>query len=102
MDYTYKDLKSEYKMFEDSGDKWGSALGAHFDLCAELDHRAERDGVEAMRSWQYRAPATLDDHREKDSYYYDLYIGTSSADLVKFGDLLSRYTEKLAAAGHSY
>jgi hypothetical protein len=100
--YSYQDLKAEYKLGEDSGDKWGSAMGAMFSLCAELYERGDSRSIEALAEWQYSAPTCAGDVREPDDGYYDLFENAQSSALLKLGALLSRYIDRLDKAGHSY
>ena len=95
--YTYEDLKAEYRLMQDSGDKWGSAMECFFSLCAELWMRGAYDAPE----WGY-SPGIADDPREPDGGYYEIFIDAQTDALQKLGALMFRYTGILEAAGHSY
>ena len=95
--YSYADVKGEYKLIEDSGDKWGSAMSCFFALSSELWMRGAYESIE----WDY-SPGLCDDPREPDDYFYDVFLNTSTAALQKLGDLMHRYTEALDRTGHSY
>jgi len=94
----YDDIKTEYKLMRDRGDPWGSAMGAWFDLAAELEYRYG----ETPSEWQYVPPATAGDPREEDSAYFDLFQDASREALVQLGNLLSRYATMLRRAGMDY
>lgn len=92
-----QDIKSEYKIQADSGDRWGSAMSAYFDLVAELYYRGE----DIPDSWQY-SPGCAVDPREPDAYMYGIFQDADSNTLVKFGNILERYTRNLDRLGESY
>jgi hypothetical protein len=95
----YSDIKSEYRLQADSGDKWGSAMGARFDICETL-HRRDAD---IPASWEFSPGAGLfgvDD--EPETYFGEIIRDADSADLVRFGNVLARYTDWLRAADLDY
>ena len=94
----YRDLISDYKLSHDPGDAWGSAMGAFFDLAAELYNR----GDDIPDEWGYRPGAMGGDPRDSDSYNFELFDTADTADLERFGALLHRYTDFLRAAGRNY
>ena len=96
---SYRELISDYKMGHDSGDAWGSAMGAFFDLAAEL---YTRDDSVIPEDWRYRPGAMGGDPRDSDSYNFGLFLGAATDDLERFGALLHRYTNFLRAAGRDY
>lgn len=93
---SYNDLKAEFKMFAD-GDLWGQTMNWWFSLAATLVFDR---GADCPSEWQYRAPAG--DDRSEDDYAVDILKQAATDDLLKFGQLLSRYANFLARAGLSY
>ena len=94
----YKELIAEFKLAEDwqgSGDPWGAATGVLFDICAELH---QRDAVPA--SWLYVNNATQG--IEEESYWFEILPNEDTATLQAFGNVLSRYVDKLRVAGYDY
>ena len=91
------ELKSEYKLQADSGDKWGSGMSAYFSVAAELWWR----GDDIPRHWQY-SPGCASDPREPEDYLYSVFNECSSDDLERFGNILERYTRNLDRIGESY
>ncbi len=96
---SYRELISDYKMNHDPGDAWGSAMGAFFDLSAEL---YTRDGAIIPDEWRYSPGAMGGDPRDSDSYNFEIFSAADTADLESFGALLHRYTNFLCAAGRDY
>ena len=95
----YLDIKSEYVAQHDSGDQWGSAMSARFDICETLTRR----GDDVPASWEFHAGAGLfgiDD--EPESYFGCIIRDADSADLVRFGNVLARYTNALRLADLDY
>lgn len=99
---SYRELISDYKMGHDSGDAWGSAMGAFFDLAAEL---YGRDDATIPDEWRYR-PGAMGNPCEHDGllvpHNFGLFVGVATADLERFGALLHRYTNLLREAGRDY
>lgn len=91
------DTKTEFKLFRDKYDPWGSAMDVFFPIASELYMR----GVDIPSQWGY-APGLTDDPRDPENYYTDLIINESDNDLLEFGNLLHRYTNYLDRAGCSY
>ena len=91
------ELTKLYKESADTYDKWGSAMGAFFGAAAELSHRGES----TPHHWQY-SPGLSDDPREPDDYLYADFAATDTDDLVKFGNIMERYTRNLDRIGESY
>lgn len=94
------DLIKVYKECADSGDPWGSAMGAWFTVSNELYFR----GVEIPGSWNYSpgAIASGADPREPDDYMYEVCCAADSPTLLRFGDVLCKYTTNLSESGFSY
>lgn len=94
-------LLDEFKIAEDwrsdrHGDPYGSAMSVLFDIAAELNIRDE-----VPASWLYR-PSPMGDDREPDSYWYDLTCNAGTQELIDFGNILSRYIDKLKVAEMDY
>ena len=95
----YRDLISEIKMAHDPGDAWGSAMGAFFDLAAEL---WIRDDAMIPDEWRYSPGAMGGDPREEDSFFFHVFAAADTADLERLGSVLHRYTDMLRTAGRDY
>ena len=89
----YAEIKSEYRLQADSGDKWGSAMGARFDIAEEL-HRRDHD---IPASWGFSPGAgSFGVSWEPETYFGGIIQhDTDSSDLRYFGDVLARYTDLL-------
>lgn len=98
MEYSYKDMVQEFKISMDSGDKWGSAIQTLFAVASELHHRA---GYLVPSRWEY-SPGASSDPRDSEDYFYAICMDSDSYDLIRFGNLLERYTRNLDRNGHSY
>ena len=97
---TYDDLKSEIRIDDIKHDPWGTAISWHFVLCDQL---AYRDEIAPLHKWQYRpGGGNWTDPRQDDDYQHELFDQCSTSDLVKFGELLSRYTRLCDHLGQSY
>lgn len=100
--FSYADLKAEYKSNHDTGDAWGCVMGAWHVIAAELYNRNEvPDG------WNYRTGSR--DPREPDSDdrllsdpFGEMCALAMSETLIKFGNVLQRYSHKLRQAGKDY
>jgi hypothetical protein len=93
----YSDIKSEYRLQADSGDKWGCAMSAHFDIAEELTRRDH----DVPASWQFRAGA-MGVTAEPESYFGEIIRDADSSDLRYFGDVLSRYIDWCKRADLDY
>jgi len=87
-------IKAHYRETADNGDRWGSAMGAFFDV-AEILY-LEADG-EVPDEWQYRPSPLLREVSDENKY-----SGYDHEELAAFGHLLSRYTSILDGKGLSY
>ena len=90
-------IKDLYKETHDSGDPWGSAISAFFDVATELWWR----GDDIPDAWQFR-PGAVTDPRNLESYLYPDLSVVDSDDLLQFGKTLERYTRNLDRTGKSY
>lgn len=95
--YSLKGWKSEYRLQADRGDAWGSAMIAFFTLANELYMR----GADIPSEWGY-SPGMVDDPREPEDYFYDMFRMTGEFMLLEIGNLLHRYTEHLKYHGEDY
>ncbi len=96
---SYSNLISDVKLAHDSGDAWGSAMGAFFDLTAEL---WTRDDAIVPDEWRYSPGAAGGDPRDPDSYFFEVFKSADTADLERLGAVLDRYTGMLRSAGRDY
>ena len=92
----YSDIKSEYRLQADTGDKWGCAMSAHFDVAEELYRR----DADIPSSWQF-SPGAMG-VGEPDSYLGIILMAADTADLLRFGLVLSRYIDLLKRADLDY
>jgi hypothetical protein len=99
MSITYQQFKLEYRL-NDDGDKWGTAMQALFDIAAELWERT--DGAYPPEHWQYRPSPIAGDQRELESAMYEVCLMADTETLVRFGNVLNRYTDCLRNAGMDY
>jgi len=95
--HTLSDLTQELRLGDLKGDPWGTSLAALFDVAAELWWR----GVSIPGHWDY-SPGAGSDPREPDSYFAVLAADTSDVVLIKFGNLLERYTALCRRYGKDY
>jgi len=103
-------LRADLTANWDRGDAWGSAMGAHFSI-ADVLYVA---GEDIPAAWGYRQPNTTQavhdamyDENNGDWLAADLreslMTGLVTADDLRHaGDVLSRYTDMLKAAGRDY
>jgi len=87
----------EYKLQADSGDRWGSAMSAFFDVAGELWWR----GADIPTYWQYSHGCAIDP-REHDGYMFEILVDAETSDLLDIGNILERYTRNLDRIGESY
>ena len=93
------ELKDLYREEADSYDLWGSALGAHFDVCEEL----LRQGEEIPCEWGYSPGMVTGEVAEDEASMFRLAIVDHDADELRaFGNLLDRYARVLKRAGRDY
>ena len=91
----YQDLKAEYRLEHDHGDRWGSVMGAWFDVASLLHNR----GANIPADWCYR-PGACDP--QEVSSWHEHWDCANDYDLTKFGNLLARYAGALRAAGQAH
>lgn len=78
-------------------DEWGHAMSAWFDVAAEAFHRC----LDIPSHWEYR-PSPCNDPRDLDSWFARVAVDASDDELIKFGNLMERYTRILQRAGKDY
>lgn len=93
---TIKEFKYEMKL-TNSGDSWGNAMNAFFEVAAHLYDK----GVTIPDEWEY-SPSMASEQAEEDSYWFELFSIETEENLIKFGNLLHRYTEFLKFKGVDY
>lgn len=96
-DYTYTEILTEYRLQADNYDPWGSAMGAWFDVAAEL-YRRDPDLVPL--AWEYRPGAY--GISEPETYFGEICAETETDALVRLGRVLDRYCDKLRVSGRDY
>jgi len=96
MTLTKTQLRQEYRLTACS-DPWGDAMHWLFTIADHL-HFNENGTPDA---WQYR-PSPLGPTNDPDDYVTGLCAETDAETLTDFGNVLSRYAEKLRLAGLDY
>lgn len=91
------DMKNEMRRDDLTGDPWGTCLNWHFDLCDFIHFISPS---EVPSHWVY-APGAGQTEPENDCPNYP-YEDELQADLIAFGNLLSRYASKLKQTGKDY
>ncbi len=97
------DIRKDYRLCSDSGDSWGSCMGALFDICEWLYDKGESIPSE----WRFK-PSPLRGNPNFPAEYggfgdYVLTDDVYSPDTVReFGKVLNRYADKLRVAGKDY
>jgi len=93
-----KEFINECKFAVDSGDRWGSYIGIHFDICEHIEYK----GDNAPDNWGYRRGAVSGDTREIDSYWFDIFDNSSIDQLIEIGNFLELRTKRLVLLGEGY
>jgi len=96
--YKLDEIKYEYALYCDPGDRWGSAMVAFFDVAEELYRRAEYVPDE----WRFSPGAAGPPDPEIEPPGFDIVLESDSDALVAFGNILHRYTRQLDYLGESY
>ncbi len=92
----YSNLKQQYNEVFDSYDPWGSNISVMFTIANELHMRGN-----VPHEWEY-GPGAVADPREEDDYLYEICKATNTEVLIKFGNVLERYDNKLRLADKNY
>ena len=91
------EFKSELKLV--TTDEWGDAMEAWFECAGHLYKRLE----DIPNKWQYKpAPGDPSNAVEIDSYWYELFEGSTTDQLTAIGNFLFNYCQLLEMAGKSY
>ena len=100
----YKDLRGEFTLMFGDGDEWGTTLSFWFAV-AEVAYHA---GTVLPSHWEFRdSPVHEDDWRPEDypgSIVQEMYDAgeVTEADLISFGNVVTRYANLLKMAGKDY
>lgn len=94
----YKDLKGEFRLTS-SGDVWGDTMQWWFSIADELYWNREEGVVPA--SWEFK-PAPMGPQNDPEDYITVVVKSATTEDLVKFGEVLSRYSHFLKLVGKDY
>lgn len=99
----YQYLAGEFRVAFDGADPWGSSMGWFFAVAETLWHRSAAD---IPAEWQFGHGMGCDGSSDDypDAVVMEMYDSgqVSDADLVRFGNVLSRYTDLLRAAELDY
>lgn len=79
-------------------DPWGTVLGAHFAICDEMLYM----GYTIPHSWGFRPGACHTPERDYDGGWAYYFENQPEKKLIRWGNVLSRYSAKLKAAGKDY
>jgi hypothetical protein len=96
-----KDLKSEYRLMADSGDRWGSVMLVLFDVCAEIDNRINENAVCGFLE-KVGYSAGLGGSHVECEIWHEIFKDAHTGDLIRFGAILDRYRAMLVLAGEDY
>lgn len=91
------DMKAEIRQDDIAYDPWGTVMSWRFDLCDWITFEACFD---VPSDWEFR-PGAGQCEPEADCPNYP-YEDELQADVLAFGELLKRYTDKLRQAGKDY
>lgn len=83
-----RDLKVFYKLLEDPGDKISSCVSFHFEICEYM----YQNDLDIPKEWEYKHGLGFG---AQDEMYLDLFQASTEIDLIKMGNLLSRYARAL-------
>jgi hypothetical protein len=92
----FREVAPDYRA---DNDPWGHAMGAAFDVCAELTNR----DLAVPAAWRYR-PSPIRGPQEVSDYVAEAFadLAITDAELLRLGDFLHRLTGRLNRAGRSY
>lgn len=85
----------DFRDIFDSGDKWGSAMGALFTVEGEMYMR----GLDSVGGFK---PGAVSDPRERDDYLFEVCEEVDDDDLVYAARVLNRYVDLCRRAGLNY
>lgn len=100
MAITYSELKAALRQDDLAGDPWGTAMGALFDVADTLHFDRDAD---VPANWHYH-PSILGPTDPDEQTYIGqcLLPDTSTGEILRFGNLLNRYADRLRHAGKDY
>ncbi|MCS3610976.1 hypothetical protein [Salinibacter ruber] len=95
--------RSDFKPERDHRDPWGHAAGLMFDLCAYI--WAETECI-TPADWGYHPgadpSAEVEELREYKPHLYDAFQRANTEALMRTGDVLSEYCDRLERNGFAY
>ena len=94
--YSYKDAKFEFKLTSD-GDKWGNGMIWLFNIADEIHFN--RDTC-VPDEWQFR-PSPLGPSSD-DDYQAEIVQNMPDDDLLRFGNVIHRYLDRVRFLGEDY
>ena len=95
-------LLKYFKEDFDHHDQWGCVMEWFFTVAHLIHHKCGLHNVPA--EWEYR-PSPLDTEIDAEEFHLIKFWDLDKFecdDLIGFGNVLSRYTDKLKAAGKNY
>ena len=92
---TYQDLKNEIKLDDIAHDPWGTGISWLFSVCDVLTF--ERS-CHIPNHWQFNPGISAD----TECYTFSVLNDASDETLIRFGNLLERFTRAARYAGKSY
>jgi len=90
-------LKQEMRLTHD-GDAWGNTMGWWFAVADELN---TRDPALVPAHWEFR-PSPLGPSNDPDAYETYVVEEAPTKALIAFGNILTRYAQRLRRAGLDY
>jgi hypothetical protein len=98
MEYSYDDLKTEFRLSNDDGDSWGSVMAWLFAIADEITFY-RNPTLNVPNEWEFR-PSPLGADTETQTH--KICHQAKDIALVKLGDTLWRYRAKLIVADKDY
>ena len=83
-------------------DKWGEAMGAHFTIAYALDDRANGGWPVIPSAWGFHDPMGRGIDNIEDPYTRAWIRKVRTDTLLRAGNILERYENRLERAGRSY
>jgi hypothetical protein len=97
MKLQYKELMSAYRN-QGSCDDWAESMSAFFAVATEAFLR----GLDVPTHWQFRPAPGLKKHDKDDWFAVEITAHATDEALIRFGNLMERYTRLLDRHGKSY
>ena len=92
---TYQELKTEIRVDDLAHDPWGTGMSWLFSVCDVLTWERSCGTPD---HWEFRAGIGPD----SENLAFTILNGANDATLVRFGNLLERFTRAVKHAGKSY